>query len=69
MPESTRKLRISHISIQPHLVWDDGEHLAPGPAVGVSEIGTDKLATLLDELRGQLAELQAQQGGGDDGDS
>ena len=28
-----RKLRISHLVIQPILVWDDGEELTPGPEI------------------------------------
>lgn len=29
----TRRLRISHVIVQPVLVWDDGEELSPGPTV------------------------------------
>lgn len=56
----TRKLRISHLIVQPVLVWDDGDDFTPGPEAAPKQISTLETAGLRDRLRAEVAALQAQ---------
>jgi hypothetical protein len=62
-----RRLRIAHVVVQPVLVWDDGENLAPGPQTAGTAIGLAGLADLPDQLRAEVAALEASASGADDG--
>lgn len=53
------KLRISHIVVQPVLVWDDGEELTPGPELGQIAVPLSKVLPFAEGLPGEVAELQA----------
>lgn len=49
-----RKLRISHVLVQPILVWDDGKELIPGPETNAVAFPINELPTkerLLDDLK------------------
>lgn len=56
----TRKLRISHILVQPVIVWDDGEELSPGPATQPTQVKPSDLATLLPHVLDQIAQAEAE---------
>lgn len=56
----TRKLRISHILVQPVIVWDDGEELSPGPATQPTQVKPSDLATLLPHILAQLTQVEAE---------
>lgn len=55
-----RTLRISHILIQPILVWDDGEHLSPGPAQQPQPIAVVDLPDLPAKLQAALDSANAE---------
>lgn len=55
-----RRLRVAHVIIQPVLVWDDGEELAPGPpvqpqTVPLTEVSAENLRKAVADLAAQLA--------------
>jgi hypothetical protein len=52
-----RRLRISHVLVQPVLVWDDGDELQPGPQVEPVTLPLSQLAELAENLPPQVAEL------------
>ena len=53
------KLRISHVLVQPVLVWDDGEELTPGPGVEPMSLPASQVAGFVEALPAQVAEEQA----------
>lgn len=53
-----RKLRVSHVIVQPVLVWDDGTELAPGPQAQPVQLPLSALPGLPAQI---LAELDTQQ--------
>lgn len=55
-----RKLRISHVLIQPVLVWDDGEELSPGPALQQVQVSLSNAKGMLDGLPDEVAALAEQ---------
>lgn len=55
------RLRISHVIVQPVLVSDDGEELAPGPQVAPVNVPLSALAGLADRLRAEVEQANAQQ--------
>ena len=54
------KLRVSHVLVQPILIWDDGEELTPGPQAQPAQLPLSALAGLADQLRKEIAEQEAQ---------
>lgn len=50
-----RRLRVSHVVVQPVLVWDDGEELSPGPTVEPLTMRISELAEFAANLPGQVA--------------
>lgn len=60
MTEMKRRLRISHLVVQPVLVWDDGEELQPGPPIDPVPMPLSQLATFADNLPGEVAKLAEQ---------
>lgn len=52
------KLRISHVIVQPVLVWDDGEELTPGPELGQIAVTLSKVAPFVGGLPAEVAALQ-----------
>lgn len=57
--EVTRRLRISHVLVQPILVWDDGAELSPGPPTTAVMVPLSELAAHAERLRAELAAMQA----------
>ena len=57
---SERRLRLQHFVVQPVLVWDDGEELAPGPPVQPQSLTYAGLRDLAEHWPATLAELEAQ---------
>lgn len=55
-----RRLRVAHVLVQPVLVWDDGEHLYPGPQAGGAQVSVADLPGLPERLRGELLALEEQ---------
>ena len=51
---SDRHLRIAHVIVQPVLVWDDGENLAPGPQCNPISVSVADLPGLPERLRADL---------------
>lgn len=39
-----KRLRVAGFHVQPRLMWDDGEELTPGPAMGSVELSPSGLA-------------------------
>lgn len=56
----TRTLRVSHVIVQPVLVWDDGEELEPGPGVEPQQVPLKVLADLPALYARQCAEMTEQ---------
>lgn len=56
----TQRLRVSHVIIQPILVWDDGEELSPGPNAGPVQVPLSALAGMADQISKEIAEQEAQ---------
>lgn len=52
-----KKLRISHIIVQPVLVYDDGEELTPGPDIQAISVPLSRLTELADSLPGEVEAL------------
>jgi hypothetical protein len=51
MTETTaRRLRVLHVTVQAHLVYDDGSELAPGPVMEPVRIKLSELGGLADEI-------------------
>ena len=57
-----RRLRISHVVVQPVLVWDDGETLEPGPPLAPQQINLSDLkgSIAYERIVGSLKTLQVQ---------
>jgi hypothetical protein len=53
------KLRISHVIVQPVLVWDDGEELTPGPQTAPANLPVSALDGLAERLRTEIAEQES----------
>lgn len=51
------QLRVSHVVVQPVLVWDDGQELSPGPQVEAVQLPLSKLASFAPDIAAQLPEL------------
>lgn len=56
-PAPARRLRISHVVVQPVLVWDDGEELQPGPEVQPAGRRLSELAAWAETLPSEVAAL------------
>lgn len=56
----SRRLRLSHLIIQPVLVWDDGTELLPGPDAAPKTVPLSAARALLDGLPAEIATLAAQ---------
>lgn len=55
-----RRLRVAYISVQPALVWDDGDQLVPGPEVDLLRLPLGQAQQMLAELPAQVAQLAEQ---------
>lgn len=55
----TRRLRLQSVTIQPVLVWDDGEELTPGPELGAVSLPLSRLDHFRDSIPAEIAALQA----------
>lgn len=53
-----RRLRVAHLVIQPVLVWDDGENLAPGPEAEATAVPLVAVGAFCDDLLAQIADRQ-----------
>lgn len=53
----TVRYRVAHVLVQPVLVIDDGENLAPGPQVAPQQIALSALGGLADQIRAQVEQL------------
>lgn len=56
--EESAKLRILHVTVQPVLVWDDGETLSPGPDAQSMNLPTGQVKEFIDGLHSQVKELE-----------
>lgn len=52
-----RRLRIAHITVQPVLVWDDGEELTPGPDLQAFSVPLSRAIEIISGLPGEVAAL------------
>lgn len=50
-----KRLRCSHIVVQPVFVWDDGEELTPGPQAQPIQTSLAGLANIGEQLRVEMA--------------
>lgn len=57
MGGEVRRLRILHVAVQPILVWDDGDELAPGPGIDAVILPVSKLAGWAASLPAELTKL------------
>lgn len=55
-----RRLRVSHVVVQPVLVWDDGEELTPGPDLNALSLQPSQLGGFAAGLPDQVAQLMEQ---------
>ena len=55
-----RRLRISHVLVQPVLVWDDGDELEAGPQLNAVQLPASGLAEFAAQLPVQVAVLAEQ---------
>lgn len=53
------RVRISHVVVQPVLVYDDGDELSPGPATQAFPVPLHNLGGLADRLRAEVAAMNA----------
>lgn len=60
--QNTPRLRVSHVIVQPVLVYDDGDELAPGPTMQPTQVRLSELPGLADEIRASVAQADAQGG-------
>lgn len=56
-----KRLRVSHVIVQPVLVWDDGEELTPGPQASPMQVPLSALSGVADSIRTDVASFEAQQ--------
>lgn len=54
-----RRLRISHLVVQPVLVWDDGEEMTPADPVAPIQVPLSQLAAMAAQIPGEVAGLEA----------
>jgi len=54
------KLRISHVIVQPVLVWDDGEELSPGPDINPIQVSVSQLGGLSETLPAQVEAIKSE---------
>ena len=55
-----KRLRIAHVIVQPVLVWDDGENLAPGPQCNPVQVALADLPSLPERLTADLANAETE---------
>lgn len=55
---SAPRLRVSHVVVQPVLVWDDGEELSPGPQCQPIQVPLSALPELADHIRRDVSEQE-----------
>ena len=55
---SERRLRVAHVVVQPVLVWDDGENLAPGPQCNPIQVSLADLPGLPEKFLADLAQAE-----------
>lgn len=55
-----QRLRISHIIVQPVLMWDNGEELHPGPTIQPLHLPLSELPEFTANLPTQVAEVAAE---------
>lgn len=55
-----KRLRVSHVIVQPVLVWDDGDELEAGPQLNAIQLPASGLAAFAAQLPNQVAELAEQ---------
>lgn len=55
----TRRLRVSHVVVQTVLVWDDGDELAPGPAVEPVSVPLSALPGLAQQIAAEVAQVES----------
>lgn len=53
----TKRLRISHVVVQPVLVWDDGEELEPAEQITPIQVPLSKLPALAKTLPNEVSAL------------
>lgn len=56
----TRRLRMSHVIVQVHLVWDDGDEITPGPPMQPMMLPPSQVAAYLAEVPNQLPRIAAE---------
>ena len=56
----SRRLRISHVIVQPVFAWDDGEELSPGPQAAPITVPLSGLDGLAERFRAELSRLESQ---------
>ena len=56
----TRRLRISHLIVQPVVVWDDGEELTPGPELQTVNLPLSAAPSFIASLPDDIAAIAAQ---------
>lgn len=56
----TLRLRLSHVVMQPVLVYDDGEELTPGPELNAVQLPLSKALDMLAGLPGEVERLATQ---------
>lgn len=57
----TARLRVLHVIVQPVLVWDDGDEMAPGPEVPAQALSLSKVGAMLDGLPAEIEAFMAAQ--------
>jgi hypothetical protein len=55
-----KRLRISHVVVQPVLVWDDGIELEAGPQLNALQLPASGLVQFAAQLPSQVADLAEQ---------
>lgn len=55
-----RRLRIAYVTVQPALIWDDGDQLIPGPEVESVRLPLAYARQMLDELPDKVNALSEQ---------
>lgn len=53
-----RRLRVTHVTVQPHLVWDDGDNLSPGPTTQPVDVALADLPGVPASILAQLAGVE-----------
>lgn len=56
----TPRLRVSHVIVQPVLVWDDGDELTPGPELNPASMPLSALADMAEQMRMEVQLIQDQ---------